>query len=114
MNMTSIRAAFLVLLTTGFLTNIAYAANLPAGYPKVEEFDNIGTVDSAVYDNKIVIGDQEYLIAKSIIIVKPGKKSSTLKDLKQGSTAGVFSIPGDLNTQPVVKEIWILPKGFKN
>ena len=103
----------LSLLVTGFMMGSAIAAGLPTGYPKVEEFNSVGTIDSAVYDNKIVIGDEEYLIAKSIIVVVPGKKGSTLDDLKQGRIAGLFATAGTTDKKPVVTEIWMFPRSYK-
>ena len=89
------------------------AANLPAGYPKQNEFQSIGTVDSIMSRQKlIVINDQEYILPENIIIVTPGKKNSRLRDVRLGRTAGIFFTEGSETSMPKVTEIWVLPRNF--
>ena len=108
------KSILLLLLMTGFIMQQAFAANLPAGYPKLEEFQNTGTIDSVdIKTSLIVVNDQEYQTRSNIIIVLPGKKNATLKNLKTGSVAGIFFNDGDSDSQPTVTEVWVFPRNFK-
>lgn len=107
------KSVFILLLLTGLLCSTSYAANLPAGYPKQNEFQSIGTVDSVTTRKKlIVINDQEYIVPDNIIVVTPNKKSSSLRDVRPGKIAGIFFTEGNDTSMPKVTEIWVMPRNF--
>jgi hypothetical protein len=104
------KSVFILFLLTGLLCSTSYAANLPAGYPKQNEFQSIGTVDSVTTRKKlIVINDQEYIVPENIIVVTPRKRNSSLRDVRLGRTAGIFFTEGSETSMPKVTEIWVLP-----
>ena len=108
------QSVLLLLLMTGFIMQQAVAAKLPAGYPRFEEFQNTGTIDSVdIKTSRIVVNDQEYQTRSNVIVVLPGKKNATLKSLKIGSVAGIFFSSGDTDSQPTATEIWVFPRNFK-
>jgi hypothetical protein len=112
MNSISNRTVILFILL-GSLLSPVFAANLPSGYPKLNEFQRTGTVDSLNFRaKKIVIGDQEFIIPANIIVVTPNKKNSTLRDIRLGKTAGIFFNAGTAERMPIVNEIWVLPRNF--
>jgi len=106
------KTVLLFILLGGLLSHV-FAANLPSGYPKLNEFQSMGSVDSLnIRTNKIVIGDQEFIIPANIIIVTPDKKNSTLRDIRVGKTAGIFFNAGTPERMPILNEIWVLPRNF--
>jgi hypothetical protein len=109
----TLNATLLLLLIAGLLLSVAYAANLPAGYPKQEEFQDTGTFDEVVKERKsIVINDQEYMMSPNLIVITANKKNSRLRDVHQGRKVGIFFIEGTLDSLPVVTEIWEFPRGL--
>lgn len=108
------KSAFLLLFLCGLVLSPVFAATLPSGYPKLEEFQNLGTVDSITNSGKtIVINDSQYIVPKTVIVIKPGKKSSRLRDVRISSKVGIFYKEGSDSSFPSVTEIWVLPANTK-
>jgi len=110
---TAVHKTLALLCLMVVVANPLYAANLPSGYPDLDEFQRIGTIDSLqIRANTIVIDDQEYNISPNIIVVMPNRRNSSLKDIQAGKTTGIFFNAGSTQRMPVVNEIWVLPRNI--
>jgi hypothetical protein len=108
------KSALLVFFASGLVISTAFADRLPSGYPQLNEFQNMGNVDwIAKKRDKIVVNDTEYEIANNTVVVTPHRKKAALRAIKANSLVGIKA-EGNGFTQPrIVREIWVLPKGFK-
>jgi len=109
----AIASLIMLVAFAGTGLNPVFAANLPSGYPALNEFQSIGIVDSLeARANKIVIDDQEFTISSNVIIVVPNKRNSSVRDIRTGKTTGIFFSDGTVEEMPVVNEIWVFPLNF--
>lgn len=89
--------------------NAAIAQRLPSYYPS-DGFQHTGVVD-AIYlqEDRIVIGDTEFLLADSVVLHSLSYKSDSIARLRVGAYVG-FSAGADR----VISELWLLPRNHKD
>ncbi len=103
----------LLLLVCGWVATPAFAAKLPSGYPDIQDYQNLGTVDSMMTSkNRIVVNDQEYILPSGVIVHTPRKKIASLRDVRKGKQVGVIAKSGSATSLPSVLEIWVFPRNF--
>jgi hypothetical protein len=108
------KSVLLVFFASSLMISSAFADRLPSGYPQLNEFQNIGNVDRIdVIRDKIVVNDTLYEIAKDAVVVTPHRKKAALRAVRANSLVGIKVEGNGINQPRTVKEIWVLPKGFK-
>lgn len=104
--MKSLRLIALVFL--GLAMTASQAAQLPGNYP--QDFNGAGTIDAIDLNKRVLIlGDAQYHMGDIVRVHETNGKSRALSARDIGKEAGISTSAG---RRSIVREVWILPRGY--
>lgn len=105
---TSLSIRRCLLTVTGLLMAVAaFAADLPAYYPK-GGFQGVGKVDAIVLEERrIIINDMSFVLADNTVIHTPTSYAVPISRLRIGVDVGYRMV-----NRGTIAEIWMLPRGY--